>query len=84
MDKPNADFDMSIKSVQDTLQFPVVPIVIPILSGTHVEGLLSLIDGSCLMFNDTNPKWSMVISFGDNLSNLSIFSALLINDWVIY
>lgn len=63
MDKPNADFDMSVRSVQDTLQFPVVPIVIPILNGKHVEGLLNLVDGSCLMFNDTNSKWSLVVCF---------------------
>ncbi|KAI3413676.1 hypothetical protein GPALN_011162 [Globodera pallida] len=69
MDKPNANFDHSLSSVEDRLNSKVLPIVVPVFGNDKLEGFVNVLSQKYLEFNrrprhcefvarDENGSWS--------------------------
>ncbi|GMR47876.1 hypothetical protein PMAYCL1PPCAC_18071, partial [Pristionchus mayeri] len=57
MDKPQADFTMSLSSIEDKLGMKALPVVIPLSKGNVLEGFVDLVSGEYLKMSETKDEW---------------------------
>ncbi|CAD5232448.1 unnamed protein product [Bursaphelenchus xylophilus] len=54
MDKPNADYSMSIDSIQQKLGIAVAPLVVPFFKEEKLVGFLNVLESTVLLIGSTN------------------------------
>ncbi|GMT23921.1 hypothetical protein PFISCL1PPCAC_15218 [Pristionchus fissidentatus] len=71
MDKPQADFNTSLTSIEDKLGVRALPVVIPFLRDNSLNGFIDLLGGKILRLSDEKEDWMEIKSSSHEFDSFS-------------